>query len=204
MAIKTFFLLGILILINSEVFSQASWEIDIDKNGVKIYTKNETGSNFKSFKGVMLLEATPDKIIEILKDADGYVDWYGYTKTSKLLKSENDVQFNYVETEFPWPFKNRDMVYKMSIDTSNIGKIVLYLKGVPDYIEEKRGIVRMDKAEGYILLNKMTDSTEITYILHTEPGKGVPARLANRSIAEMPYNTLLGLRNNLQNKDASE
>ena len=180
--------------ISHQSYAQDSWEIDKDKDGIKVYTKAEEGSDFKSFKAVVNLPATTDEILKILQNADGYSEWYGFTKTSILLKQEKGVQYNYVETEFPWPYRNRDMVYKMSIDTLNQEMIKISLKGIPDYIPVKKGKVRMDKAEGYILLQPSVDSTEVIYVFHSEPGNKIPSWLANNSISELPFKTLSGLR----------
>jgi hypothetical protein len=181
-------------LVSHQSYSQNIWEMDKNKEGIKVYTSVEKNSEFKSFKAVMTITASTDEIMKILKNADGYTTWYGFTKTSKLLTREKDVQYNYVETIFPWPYSNRDMVYRMSIDTSIPGAIKISLKGMPDYIHENKGIVRMKKAEGYILLKPMEDKTEIIYVFHSEPGDNVPPWLANKSIAELPFKTLSGLR----------
>lgn len=165
-----------------------------------MYTRVEKDSEFKSFKAVITVNSSTDEIIEILKNVEDYTTWYGYTKTSKLLKQEKDVQYNYVETIFPWPYTNRDMVYRMSINTFNTGAIKISLKGIPDYIQAKNGIVRMEKAEGSILLQPLDDKTEVIYVFHSEPGDNVPTWLANNSIAELPFKTLAGLRKIIQEK----
>ncbi|SMD36333.1 START domain-containing protein [Reichenbachiella faecimaris] len=175
-------------------FSQTSWEIEKDKDGIKVYTKVEKDSGFKSFKAQMQVSASVPEILEILTDVDGYARWYGFTKAAKLLKQKEEVQYNYVETIFPWPYSNRDMVYRMSIHTTEHGAVKISLEGIPDYIPEKKGIVRMKKAEGYMLLQPSDDKTEVIYIFHSEPGDQVPAWLANKSIAELPFKTLIGLR----------
>ena len=184
-----------------DAFPQTSWEIDKNRDGIAVYTMTEKDSDFKSFKAVVLVDASKDEIIKLLKDVDSYTKWYGYTRTSKLIEQEKDVQYNYVETIFPWPYSNRDMVYRMSVDTLNPAATKIFLKGIPDYIPEKKGIVRMQKAEGYILLKPLDETTEITYVFHSEPGASVPIWLANNSIAELPFKTLLGLREILQKKN---
>ena len=180
--------------------AQGSWEIDKNRDGIRVYTRVEAGSDFKAFKAIMLTEASSVEIIQILMDADNYTSWYGFTKTSKLLKHDQGEQYNYVETIFPWPYKNRDMVYKMSIDSSNVDGIKIHLLGIPNYIPARKRIVRMKKAEGYILLKTLNNNTEITYVFHSEPGETIPAWLANNSIAELPFQTLSGLRRVLQSK----
>jgi hypothetical protein len=187
-------LLGFMSIVS---YAQQSWEIDRDKGGIIVYTKEEEGSAFKSFKAVITIQASTDEIVEVLKNADDYTKWYGYTNTSALLKEEGDTQYNYVETIFPWPYSNRDMVYRMSVNVSANGAVKILLKGIPDYLPEKRGIVRMKKAEGYILLQPLDGKTEVTYVFHSEPGDNIPPWLANNSIAELPFRTLYGLRKRL-------
>ncbi len=194
-------LLSLFLMISLHVYSQIAWAIDKDKEGVKVYTRVEEHSEFKSFKAVMTVAASMDEILKILKDADGYSKWYGFTKTSRLLKQEKNVQYNYVETIFPWPYKNRDMVYRMSWDTINEGAIRIALQGVPDYIGVKGGIVRMKKAVGYILLQHSQGITEVIYEFHSEPGDNVPPWLANNSIAELPFKTFSGLKKMLNKKE---
>jgi len=182
-------------------FSQNNWEIDKNKDGIKVYTRVEKGSNFKAFKAIVEVDNTIGEIIKILKNVSEYTNWYGYTKTSKLLKTENNIQYNYVETIFPWPYSNRDMVYKMSIEKYSSGAVKILLKGLPNYIPKKKGIVRMKKAEGYILLQPNNGKTEIIYVFHSEPGKNIPAWLANNSIANLPFKTLSGLKKMLKEKN---
>lgn len=192
--IRLVFILGILGLISSKADAQSSWEIDKEKDSIIVYTRVETDSDFKSFKAEITLVASVKELIEILKDADNYIQWYGYTKMSRILHSEYSVQYNYVETKFPWPYSNRDMVYCMSIDTVSRDIIEISLKGIIDYIPSKKGIVRMKKAEGSIILKSCGSKTQIIYTFHSEPGGDVPPWLANSSIAEMPFRTLSGLR----------
>lgn len=188
-------------MFSMEAFPQDSWKIALNKEGIVVYTKDENGSDFKSFKGIVSINAPKELIIELLKDGDNYKKWYAYTKSSKLLKKEDGVRFTYVETNFPWPFKNRDMVYSTRIDTSDAQKVKVSLIGLRDYIPEKKGIVRMDKAEGFILLEEINDKTKVTYVFHSNPGRGIPAGLANRSIADLPFKTLFDLRDIAEKQD---
>ncbi len=185
-------------LISFMTRSQASWEVAKCEDGIIVYTRVKKDSDFKAFKAVLTVDVSTDEIIRVLKNANDYIKWYGYTKTSKVLKQEQDVQYNYVETKFPWPYSNRDMVYKMTIDASDSKEVKILLEGIPDYIPEKKGIVRMEKAAGFILLKSMGGNTEITYQFHSEPGNNIPTWLANSSIAELPFKTLLGLRKTLK------
>ena len=139
-------LLCLLMFTSLETFSQSPWKIDKGKDGIRVYTRVEKSSDFKSFKAVMLTDASKDEIIELLRRADSYVEWYGYTKTAEVLKKEKSAQYNYVETIFPWPYDNRDMVYRMSIDSSDLSATKISLVGIPDYIPERKGVIRLSSS----------------------------------------------------------
>jgi len=178
--------------------SQVLWEIDKNEDGIKVYTQKVKGSDFKSFKAVVQVDASLEKVIKLLKDVDSYTKWFGYTETSKLLYQEEDVQYAYLETILPWPYENRDMVYKIKVNqiSSEVTKITL--KGIPDYIPKKKKIVRMEKANGFFLLTSSENKTEIVYEFHSEPGSNISPWLANSSIADLPFQTLSGLRKILE------
>ncbi|QNL21477.1 hypothetical protein HZR84_05865 [Hyphobacterium sp. CCMP332] len=193
-------ILSLAILNPMIAFTQSTWTPEIQKQGISVYTKAEKYSDFKSFKAEVELPAKIEEVLQVLKDGAHYVHWFGFTKTSRSLKKEGDVQFIYMETIFPWPYANRDMVYMMSFDTKSPNETLIILKGIPDFLPEKRGIVRMEKANGSILLQSEGEITKIRYVFHSEPGGRIPHWLANNSIAELPYQTLLGLRQMLSDK----
>lgn len=189
---------GVLTLPAFHSLAQSEWKLDKCKNDIEVYTRYEPDSDFKSFKAVATICAPVEEIISVLRDADKYTDWYGFTRASKLLEVRENVQFNYVETTFPWPYNNRDMVYKVSIDTSHGDTTKVELSGLPDYIAKKKGLIRMKKAQGYMLLIPHYQETKITYVFHSEPGANIHPWLANRNISELPIKTLSGLKSRLQ------
>lgn len=178
----------------STLASQTLWEIDKNEDGIKIYTRVVEGSDFKSFKAIVQVEAPLDEVVKTLKNIGGYTKWFAYTKTSILLNQEDGVQYIYLETTLPWPFENRDMVYRMKVNKISADTTKITLKGLPDYVPQKTGIVRMKKANGFILLTSSENITEIVYEFHSEPGNNISPLMANISIADLPFKTLSGLR----------
>lgn len=175
--------------------AQPAWELTKDNDGIRVYTRAEKGSAYKSFKAVARFHASAKDIVDVLRDADRYADWYGFTKTAKLLTRENDVQYHYVETIFPWPYQNRDLIYKMWEEVADAKMIILHVVGIPDFLPQVPDVVRMKKAQGQITLTAVTNNeTEVVYEFHSEPGDNIPPWLANRSISELPWKTLSGLR----------
>ncbi len=192
MIVRCLFFAGSLLL-SLFVAAQDTWSIDKAEDGIEVYTRDEPGSEFKAFRATAHISASREQILAVLRNTDKYTAWFGFTKSSQLLQLENHVQYNYVETSFPWPYSNRDMVYRMSIEELASGSIRVLLEGVPDFIPEKKGIVRMGKSGGSILLEPVGNCTKVTYTFHSEPGN-VPVWLANNAISELPFRTLQGLR----------
>ena len=200
MIIKKLIFMLVIFLASTNIYTQTKWDLAKNEDGIKVYLREEQGTEYKAFKANMMVSSSIGEMMPILKDIENYNKWFAYTETSHLIKIENGRQYNYVETKFPWPYKNRDMVYEMDIQQIDESIVKVSIIGIPDFINEKEGIVRMQKAGGYILLKALEDKTEIIYYFHSEPGNSIPAWVANISIIELPFITLSGLRDILQNK----
>jgi hypothetical protein len=186
----------LLIIIHTGAFAQENWILSKDMDGIKVYTKTETGSCYKSFKAEMQSNCKIEDIVSVLKDVKRFGIWVADTKEVKLLKMEDNDQYHYIETSLPWPFKSRDMVYHFQYIRINSNQLKVIITGIPDYINPKGDIIRMKKANGFWLLTSLdSNKTTITYQLHVEPGGTIPAWLANVSVIKIPFSTLTGLRN---------
>jgi hypothetical protein len=194
MKIKTAFLLFAFATLPSIALSQDLWELEQDRDGVKVYTRLEEGSLFKSFKAMTVADATSAEIVDILKDVNGYVNWFAYTEKVELLENSSQEKYVYMETRFPWPFGNEDMIYRMTFATEANATTKVTLAGVPAYSPPVKGIARMKGANGYILLNPAGNKTEVTYYMHSELGGEIPVWMANQYIHNLPYLTISNLR----------
>lgn len=191
---KSIYLLLIFSLFPSFSFSQNLWELEKDSDGIKIYTKFETGSPYKSFKAITVANTTSESIAEILKDINGYMSWFAFTEKVTILENSLYEKYVYMETQFPWPFNNEDMIYKMTFATEESAITKVTLLGVPNYSPPVEGVIRMKQANGYIFLKPIGNKTEITYYMHTELGGNIPVWMANKYIYNLPYQTLSNLK----------
>jgi hypothetical protein len=188
-----------LLLLTFGVSAQGNWDLVKEKAGIKVYTKTESGSEYKAFKAEMQVNCKIENIIEVLKNMNSLNGWVVNIKGVKLLKAEDNEQFYYIETSLPWPFDRRDMVYHFQYITLNKEQVRVIVTGVPEYIQPREGIVRMVKTNGYWLLTSVDSlNTVITYQMHVEPGGSIPAWLANLFIENVPFSTFRELRNIVQ------
>jgi len=174
--------------------SQDKWELQKSEDGIDVYTSVVKGSTYKKFKATTILNCKPMELVEILRRVEKYPEWIANCEKVELLKQDNTVQYHYIETELPWPFENRDMIYQLKYDIFDENNIQVSINGVPNYIDEKKGVVRMSEVSGKWLFKSIsTNQTELVYVLHSEPGGAIPAWLANASVVDMPYNTISAL-----------
>jgi START domain-containing protein len=171
-----------------------NWELKKNESDIKIYTRNVKGSGFKEFRAETTVTSELSWVVMILKDVDRYKEWVADIKEVKLFKADENNIYYYAETLVPWPIDNRDMVYHLQFTKTNNAEIKVIVTGIRDYIPEKKGIVRIEKAIGFWKLTSLGENKiQITYQLHAEPGGTIPEWLANLKVIDMPYTTLSGL-----------
>ena len=176
--------------------AQTTWELAKDKNNIKVYTRKDATSRFKSIKVDATLTGTMDKLLKVLMDANSNKEWVYNTNTSYVIKKNTPFDvISYTETNVPWPASNRDVPLHMTLlqDVKN-NSLKVTAKGVPDAIPCKKDIVRIPYFNSwwdvkYDGKNKL----HISYFLEMDPGGSVPAWLVNMFIARGPYETFYGL-----------
>ena len=189
----------ILLLLTFCASAQENWNLVKEKVGIKVYTKTESGSDYKAFKAEMQVNCKIESIVEVLKNMNIVNSWVVNCKGVKLLETKDNEQYYYIETSLPWPFQNRDMVYHFQYTGINSKQVRVIVTGIPRYIQPIEGIVRMAKTNGFWLITSIdTIKTAITYQMHVEPGGLIPAWLANPFIENVPFSTFKELRNIVQ------
>lgn len=165
----------------------------ISDAGVTVYTRQLPGQSYHSFKAVGLLPSPPGELAKVLDDIAGYKQWFAYLNSVKLLRAGLDEKYFYMEIDFPWPFPNEDMIFKVSTSETEGGKIIHLLHGVPSFAPTVTGIRRMRDANGYILLERYGAQSKLTFVMHMELSGAIPPWLANKNIHFLPLKTLQNL-----------
>jgi hypothetical protein len=200
---QRFFRIALLILLLPiPVIAQENWKLVKEESGIKVYTKPEPGSDYKAFKAEMQVKCKIEDIVHILKTSDSINNWIVNCKGIELLKSNVNDQYYYIETQLPFPFKNRDMVYHFQYFKENNEQVRVNVTGMPEYIPHREGIVRLAKTNGYWLLSTIgPDKVSVIYQMHVEPGGLIPAWLANPFIVNVPFSTFNELRKLILKQD---
>ncbi len=190
-----------LILASSPIAASAEWTLDKQENGIDVYTRPVSGSGIKEFKGTAELDGDLEAVLRVLRDSDGYKNWFPNTRESKLLDRSNDVSYQYSVMGAPWPVSDRDNVFRsVTRRDEKTGIVDIKVTAAPDYYPEQEDRVRVRKANGTWKLEPLDSKrTRVTFTMHLEPGGGIPQWMINTRIVATPFEALSNLRVSIRN-----
>lgn len=170
------------------------WKQAKNEDGIKVDLTEVAGSDYKAYRGVTLIKAPLAKVRALQEDVVGACAWIHECKSQKLLKSEGNQSWTYTQFNTPWPVTPRDSILHVTTTEEADGSLTRKLEGVPKYLPEEKGFVRVAKVQGFWKLQPKDGGTEVTYQVHTEPGGSVPSMVANKFVVDAPFNTLKALK----------
>ncbi|WP_191832710.1 START domain-containing protein [Pseudomonas fluorescens] len=170
------------------------WKQAKNEDGIKVDLTEVAGSDYKVYRGVTLIKAPLAKVRTLQEDVVGACAWIHECKSQKLLKTEGNQSWTYTQFNTPWPVTPRDSILHVTTTEEADGSLTRKLEGVPKYLPEEKGFVRVAKVQGFWKLQPRDGGTEVTYQVHTEPGGSVPSMVANKFVVDAPFNTLKALK----------
>ena len=172
------------------------------KEGITCRYRNVENSDYKEFRAEVVLNSNLNTVVAVLRDTKNWHKWSYCGKKAELLKIEGNDVYQYIETEIPWPFPNRDLVYHCKyLQDSNNYNVRVDIEGLPDYVPEKKNIVRVQYTKGHWELIPLSENkVKVVFQMHIESGGNVPAWFANVASSESPFETLKNLRERVKLK----
>jgi hypothetical protein len=183
-------LLTLCLAIASTAFSQYSWKLSKDKDGIRVYQSAVAHSNYKSIKVECTMEGNYDKLMAVLSDVGHQKDWVYNNKRSYMLKRISPYEYYYYsETSLPWPMSNRDAAVHLKMSKDSFNRFLkINAVSEPNYIPEENGKVRVPRSDISWYVTMPTPKTiSIVYIFDAEPGGSLPAWLVNMFADKAPY-----------------
>lgn len=174
-----------------------AWELEKDEDGIRVHTREVSGSDFREFKAVTRVKASLRAIVALALDAGACPSYINTCTEGKLVEKVSDTDiYVYSYNDAPWPVADRDAVVHSVLKQDPYRKVVtVRMKAVPDRIKEKKGVVRVRMIEAewrFTPIDKET--TEVFYRVRSEPGGDLPAWLVNMVVVDQPFNTLSAMK----------
>ena len=181
--------------ITSLSFSQTSWELKKDEEGIQVYTREINGSSINEFRAVAVYQTTMNELVRVITDAQNLKRWNYKTIKSKLLKKTSNNKFIvYMYNDFGWLVKDRDHVSEITVGPVNETTIKITINSLPKYLPEVANAIRIKEFSGFWLLEKQTNGIRVTQQMHGEPRGYVPTMLVNATLAKAPLYTFKQLK----------
>lgn len=182
---------------------EAGWILAKDQQDVKVYTRKVEGVDFKEFKGVITVKTSLASLVTLLRDVEISPDWMkNCSKSEEIKRVSTHETYTYSLSKAPWPVKDRDSIIHNVISQAKDTRVVTIKQvGKPDYIEEKKDLVRVKRIEGHWKLTPIKGGkVEIVYQALSDPGGAIPVWLVNSMLVSQPYETLLKMKEVVQRK----
>lgn len=176
--------------------AQESWDLVKENEGVKVYTRTNEVMSFKEFKASMIVKAKIEDFVSVLFDVDGLSSWGYNISEAKLLERPNDtIQIYYAVAKAPWPYKDRDGIYKNTLnwDKSN-RSLTVEIELLEDERELNKSFVRMDGYGFWRVKEVSANELKIDFQMQVDPGGSIKAWLANMFVTDSPFQTMTGIR----------
>ncbi len=170
-----------------------SWNFVKEQEGIKLFTRKENGSSLKSFKGVMDVTSSMDKVCNLLGNVKNHDWWDENLREIKVLTFEKDKYFQYyLIYHVPWPFTDRDLSVEANVNTDpSTGRRTITATPLSNVIPEKPDLIRIKKYWQKWTIQPMENGViRLTLEGFVDPAGNVPSWLYNMVIVETPLKVM--------------
>jgi hypothetical protein len=197
------FLMFFIFLMISFPLAAQSWDFIKEKDGIKIYTRVESGRTLKSYKAITDINAPAEKIFALMEDINN-TNWWDkkLTHIKVLLYEKNKKARYYMVYELPWPVVDRDLCVDVTISAgqeTGVRKInAVSLNGI---IPERDDMVRIkDYVQTWTITPAGEEMTHIVLEGFVDPAGAIPKWISNMLIIESPIKAISGLKEAMEKK----
>tara|TARA_R110001599_G_C12273572_1_gene661773 strand:+ start:10157 stop:10894 length:738 start_codon:yes stop_codon:yes gene_type:complete len=180
------------------VLDDTGWDLMLEENGVKVFTRDWPGSSFIAIKAVQMIHSPVSNIVANFSDIDAFPDWVKDMADAYEVEpfDENRSRKIYMRMGLPWPLGDRDIVSGQKLTQDKQTKIVRikeWHEGTA--IPEKDGVIRMPRLNNeFVLIPEGVGLTRMVWQGHTEPGGLIPAFLVNWLVEDVFYESVMNMR----------
>jgi hypothetical protein len=182
--------------------AQDAWRPLAEKRGVQLWKLRVPGQQLPGFRGRTQVRASIDEIIEEMLDAAHHTEWMHRCAESWIYQRGPTSGILYNRTSSaPWPVWDRDVVLAVDLEKSaDLKEAVFSFRNLDDKLRPvPERVVRMPRLVGfYKLVQVDAQHTQVTYQVEVDIGGSIPDWIADEVAQDMPYYTLLSLRERVE------
>ena len=176
------------------------WRLISNRDGIRVYTRDNPGTPLKSFRGVTRFRLHDEyALAAVLNDYADYPDWLHFVDGARELSRHGPLdRLLRFTTLLPWPLEDREAVLKCRVRQEpgpNGGRVVARLINRPRALPPNPHYIRFRTLRGKLAFRNLGDDlVRVTYQVTLDPGGYIPDWLTNILMRDAPYFTLERLR----------
>jgi hypothetical protein len=190
------------LLFLSQLRGQEQWDLVKEDEGIKVFTRTNEVMSFKEFKASVIVKGEVNQFVSVLYDVKGLATWGHNISEARLLERPSDtIQIYYAVAKAPWPYKNRDGIYKNNFSWDAVHRtLTVEISLLEDNRELSDKFVRMD-GYGYWKVKEISaNELQIDFQMQVDPGGSIKAWMANMFVTDSPFYTMKGIRDAMRLK----
>jgi hypothetical protein len=163
--------------------AEAEWQLQKDKNGIAIFTRDVDGSPFLAVKATAAFHQPVEKLAEYLGDGSECMQWRKMCKSSRVLQVHSeDERLVYQVLDLPWPIADRDMVIQSVTEIDPASRSVTVRIETQSDAYPLQKYTRAETSSQIQLRAIDAENAEFTYIIHVDLGGDVSPALVNSQL----------------------
>jgi hypothetical protein len=180
-----------------------TWRWLEEKRGVRLWKLNVPGRPLPGFRGHTTIRGNIDQIANELLDAPHHTEWMHRCAESWIYERTGEkrgILYNRTSSA-PWPVWDRDVVLDVVFDfNADRSALTVHFRNLDDKLRPvPERVVRMPKLVGFYKLTQITpELTSVIYQVEVDIGGSIPDWIADQVAQDMPYYTLLSLRERVE------
>lgn len=190
------------LLFLSQLRGQEQWDLVKEDEGIKVFTRTNEVMSFKEFRASVIVKGEVNQFVSVLYDVKGLATWGHNITEARLLERPSDtIQIYYAVAKAPWPYKNRDGIYKNNFSWDAVHRtLTVEISLLEDSRELSDKFVRMD-GYGYWKVKVISENEiQIDFQMQVDPGGSIKAWMANMFVTDSPFYTMKGIRDAMRLK----
>jgi uncharacterized protein YndB with AHSA1/START domain len=170
---KRFFFFLLFVIYSMTVLADGEWNWVSDDDGVTLYARALKGRSTSEVKGTCVVDRPIEAVASLLSDIASYPKWFFRCIQSHKIPSEDSADSHfllYVVIDTPWPFADRDVVYRVETTIDHAAqKVVVHSTAIhAPWIAHKTNAIRItDSQLQWTLQQQSSGQTRITFINRT-------------------------------------
>lgn len=176
----------------------AAWRFVSEKDGVKVTTRTDPGSDIATYRGQAKLRGAVLHLLSVLTDDERSPEWQDTVTEGRRVRVLDGLrsQIVYSRTNQPWPIRDRELVMHRTIEVVDPGKAYrVRLVCAPDAMPAQKGVVRVTDCDSSFLLRQVDEKTTyIEAVVRVDPGGATPGWITNLASKNITRGTLTSLQ----------